>query len=126
MNTGALGHEYHVMYFSKMGTSLEVLDRIILSGFNETSNCDFNIGRCARTCTGLLVFMLTSSFSMSGLCCLMTPDLSKGIRRHVLPYFSKLANHQINIRPHIKMAVSAVISYGDFNLPQGFAWVCMG
>ena len=30
-----------------------------------------------------------------GLCCLMTPGLSKDIQCHVWPYFSKLANHQI-------------------------------
>ena len=31
-----------------------------------------------------------------------------------------------DIRLHIKLAVSLVIAYGHFNLPQGFVWVCMG
>ena len=31
-----------------------------------------------------------------------------------------------NIRPHIKLAFSLVIASGQFNLPQGFVWVCMG
>ena len=30
-----------------------------------------------------------------------------------------------DIRPHIKWAVSLVIAYGHFNLPQGIVWVCM-
>ena len=37
--------------------------------------------------------------------------------------FSKLANHQIDIKHHIKWADSLVIEYGQFNLPQGFVWV---
>ena len=38
--------------------------------------------------------------------------------------FSKPANHQI--RPHIKWAVSLVIAYGHFTIPQGlcgYVWV---
>ena len=30
-----------------------------------------------------------------------------------------------DIRPDIKWAVSLVIAYGHFNLPQGIVWVCM-
>ena len=30
-----------------------------------------------------------------------------------------------DIRPHINWAVSLVIAYGHFNLPQGIVWVCM-
>ena len=61
-----------------------------------------------------------------GLCCLMTPGLSKDIpiRCYVWPYFSKLANHQIRHRATHK--VSLVIAYGHFNLPQGlcgYVWV---
>ena len=40
--------------------------------------------------------------------------------------FSKLANHQSDIKPQIKEAVSLVIAYGHFNLLQGFVWVCIG
>ena len=31
-----------------------------------------------------------------------------------------------DIRPHIKWAVSLVLAYGDFYIPLGFMWVCMG
>ena len=37
--------------------------------------------------------------------------------------FAKFANHQI--RTDIKWAVSLVIAYGHFNLPQRFVWVCI-
>ena len=30
------------------------------------------------------------------------------------------------IRLYIKWAVSLVIVYGHFNLPQGFVWACIG
>ena len=61
-----------------------------------------------------------------GLCCLMTPGLSKDIRCHVLrPYFSKLANHQNRHQATHKWPASLVIAYGHFNFPQGFVWVCM-
>ena len=30
-----------------------------------------------------------------------------------------------DIRPDIKWAVSLLIAYGHFNLPQGIVWVCM-
>ena len=49
-----------------------------------------------------------------GLCCFMTPCVSKDIQCDVWPYFSKLANDQI--RPHIKWAVSLVIACGHFGL----------
>ena len=58
-----------------------------------------------------------------GLCCLMTPGLSKDIRVHTFP---NLQFTRSDIRPHIKWAVSLVIAYGHFNLPQGFVWVCKG
>ena len=62
-----------------------------------------------------------------GLCCLMTPGLSKDNRCHVWSYFfSKLANHQIRHQIwHKNWAVILVIAYGHFNLPQGFVWVRM-
>ena len=45
-----------------------------------------------------------------GLCCLMTPGLSKDIRCHVWPYFYKQVQiSRSDIRPHIKWAVSLVI-----------------
>ena len=37
-----------------------------------------------------------------------------------------LQSTRSDIRPHIKWAVSQVIAHGNFNLPQGFVWVCMG
>ena len=40
--------------------------------------------------------------------------------------FSKFVNQQIGHQVNIKLPVSLVIAYGHFNLPQGFAWVCMG
>ena len=39
--------------------------------------------------------------------------------------FLNLQITRSDIRPHIKWAVSLVIAYGHFNLPQGFVWVCM-
>ena len=55
-----------------------------------------------------------------GLGCLMTPGLGKDIQCQVWPYFSKLANHQSDVRPDIKLVVSLVIAYGHFNYhPQG-------
>ena len=62
-----------------------------------------------------------------GLCCLMTPGLSKDIRCHVHCMAMIFQNLQItrpDIRPNIKWAVSLLITYGH-NLPQGFVWVCM-
>ena len=41
-------------------------------------------------------------------------------------YDHSLPNLQVtksDIRPHIKLAVSLVITHGHFNLPQGFVWV---
>ena len=62
-----------------------------------------------------------------GLCCLMTPGLSKGIWCHVLSsLFLNLQVTRSDVRPHIKWAVNLVIAYGHFNLPQGFVWVWMG
>ena len=37
--------------------------------------------------------------------------------------FLNLQITKSDMRPHIKLAVSLVIAYGDFNLPQGF---CVG
>ena len=57
----------------------------------------------------------------------MTPCLSEDIRCHVWPYF--FLNLEItgsDIRPHINWAVSLVIIYGRFNLPQGVCgYVCV-
>ena len=45
-----------------------------------------------------------------GLCCLMTPGLSKDIQCHVWSYFYKQVQiSRSDIRPHIKWAVSLVI-----------------
>ena len=38
--------------------------------------------------------------------------------------FLNLEITRSDIMPHIKWAVSLVIAYGHFNLPQGFVWVC--
>ena len=40
--------------------------------------------------------------------------------------FLNLQFTRSDIRPHLKLAVSLVIAYGYFNIPQGFVWVCMG
>ena len=40
--------------------------------------------------------------------------------------FLNLQVTRSDVRPHIKWVVSLVITYGHFNLPQGFVWVCMG
>ena len=40
--------------------------------------------------------------------------------------FQNLQITRSDIRPHIKWAVSLVITYGHFNLPQRFVWVCTG
>ena len=58
----------------------------------------------------------------------MTPGFSKDIQCHVWPYFfwtcTKLQITRLDIRQHIKWAVSLVIAYCHFNFPQGFVWVC--
>ena len=54
----------------------------------------------------------------------MTPGLRINIQCHACPYF--FLNLQIprsDIRPDIKLDVSLVIEYGQFNLPRGF---CVG
>ena len=40
--------------------------------------------------------------------------------------FLNLQVTRSDMRPHIKWAVSLVIAYGHFNLPQGFVWLSMG
>ena len=40
-------------------------------------------------------------------------------------YFLNLQLTISDIRPHIKLTVRLVIAYGHFNLPPGFARVCM-
>ena len=73
----------------------------------------------------ILIQLLSDSLKMYGrfgLCCLMTPSL----RTFGVMYdhaFSKLANYQIRYQAKLKWAVSLVIAYGHFNLPQGFMWV---
>ena len=49
--------------------------------------------------------------------------LSQDIQCHVWPYLSKLANHQA--RPHMKWAVSLVITYGHFSGLCGYVWVAL-
>ena len=39
--------------------------------------------------------------------------------------FQNLQITRLDVRPHIKLAVSLVIAHGHFNLPQGFVWICM-
>ena len=55
----------------------------------------------------------------------MTPGLSKDIDVMYDHTFLNLQITRSDIRLHIKWAVSLVIAYGHFNLPQGFVWVCM-
>ena len=58
-----------------------------------------------------------------GLCCLMTPGLSKGHSVSCMTVlFLNLHIIRSDIRPHIRSVVSLVIAYGHFNLPQGFVW----
>ena len=40
--------------------------------------------------------------------------------------FLSLQINRSDIRSHIKWAVSLVITFGHFNIPQRFVWVCMG
>ena len=58
-----------------------------------------------------------------GLCCLMTPGLSKTFGVMYGHTFLNLQLTRPDIRSHIKWAVSLVIAYGRINLPQGFVWV---
>ena len=58
----------------------------------------------------------------SGLCCLMTPGLSKDIRCHVGPVSINLQITRSDIRSHRKWTVSLVISCVHFN----FLKVCVG
>ena len=62
-----------------------------------------------------------------GLCCLMTPGLSKDIRCHVWPCFFYTCKSPDQTSGHTSWAVSLVIAHGHFILPQGlrFVWVCM-
>ena len=55
-----------------------------------------------------------------GLCCLMTPDLSKHIRCHVWSYLFQTWKSPDQTQSG---AVSQVIAYEHFNLPQRFVWV---
>ena len=63
-----------------------------------------------------------------GLCCLMTPGLSKDIRCHVWPYFLQAsANQQIRHKATHKVGCQpGDFAYDHFNLPPGFVWVYMG
>ena len=40
--------------------------------------------------------------------------------------FSNFRFTTSDIRPHTKLAVSLVIAYGHFNIPQGFVWYVWG
>ena len=62
----------------------------------------------------------------SGLCCLMTPGLSKDIRCHVGPVSINLQITRSDIRSHRKWTVSLVISCVHFNFLKGLCgctWV---
>ena len=63
-----------------------------------------------------------------GLCCLMTPGLSKDIQCHVWPYFLEArANQQIRHQATHKVGCQpGDFAYCHFNLPPGFVWVYMG
>ena len=55
---------------------------------------------------------------------LMTIGLSKDIRCHVWPYFSKLAKKQIRQQASHKVVCQpGDCLWSHFNLPQGFVWV---
>ena len=64
-----------------------------------------------------------------GLCCLMTPGLSKDIRCHVRPwhtFFSKIANHQIRHQATDKVGCRPGDCIWSLNVPPGFVWVHIG
>ena len=73
-----------------------------------------------------VMYTLCIAHVMGG-CCLMTPGLRKDIRCHCMTilFFLNLEITRSDIRPHIKWAVSLVITYGHFNLPQGFVWALL-
>ena len=54
-------------------------------------------------------------YAWFGLCCLMTSGFRKDIRCHVWPYFFlNLQTTRLDMRPHIKWAVSLMIAFGHF------------
>ena len=62
--------------------------------------CSSGIQDQYEKCHGQLPLCLKITITRSGqVCCWMTPGLSRDIRCHVWPYFSKLANHQIRHQP---------------------------
>ena len=58
-----------------------------------------------------------------GLCCFMTPSLSKDIQCHVWSYFSKLANNQIRHQATHRVDCQPGDSYGHTKSSSG---VCVG
>ena len=58
-----------------------------------------------------------------GLSCLITPGLSKDIRCHVWPYFSKVANHQIRHQATHKVGCPPVDCIWSVQSSTG---VCVG
>ena len=78
------------------------------SGYSSFSPCLFAVlDKQSRQGTSLS-FVLFSGFS-------------KDIQFHVCLQISRA-----DIRPHVKWFVNLVIADGQFNLPYGFVWVCMG
>ena len=108
---------------SSMLTSC-VLIILHYSYFYRTLNC---ISSFDKLCTHHLGWLSWVGW-LVGLCCLMTPGLSKDIRCHVWPYFYKQVQiSRSDIRPHIKWAVSLVILHmiTSIFLPAlcGYIWV---
>ena len=63
-------------------------------------------------------------FTGLGLCCLMTPGLSKDIRCHAWPYFFfSTCKSPEQTSGYTNWAVRLMIAHGHFNLPEGFVWV---
>ena len=103
----------------------------VFSSACDTQSCDVKLTSypVIGTETATSPWSLLRYFSRVwfGLCCLMTPGLSQDIQCHGWPYFFlNLQFTRSDIWPHIKLAVSLVITCGHFNLPEGFVWVCMG
>ena len=77
---------------------------------HKTTSLLRGIPSCFMSLLLLLLYVLVVWF---GLCCLMTPGLSKDIRCHVWPidhtFYKQVQISRSDIRPHIKWAVSLVI-----------------
>ena len=90
----------------------------------ELSGCittltDCNTGSCKLLCS--------NGHLDRSRCLVPGPGPSKNIWCHVLPYsFLCMQITRSDIMPHVKWAVSLVITDGYLIFPMGLVWVCMG